>query len=35
MDELLDKIQRQGKQSLTEEENRFLKRVADKYRNRQ
>jgi stage IV sporulation protein FB len=35
MDELLEKIQRQGKQALTDDENRFLKRVADKYRNRQ
>jgi Zn-dependent protease len=35
MDELLEKIQREGKQALTDEENRFLKRVADKYRNRQ
>jgi hypothetical protein len=35
MDELLEKIQRLGKESLTEEEHRFLKRVADKYRNRQ
>jgi Zn-dependent protease len=34
MDELLQKIQREGKQALTDEENRFLKRVADKYRNR-
>jgi Zn-dependent protease len=34
MDELLAKIQRDGRQSLTDEENRFLKRVADKYRNR-
>ncbi|MCC6418036.1 MAG: hypothetical protein IT429_07270 [Gemmataceae bacterium] len=34
MDELLEKIQREGRQSLTDEENRFLKRVADKYRNR-
>jgi Zn-dependent protease len=34
MDELLEKIQRQGKEALTDEENRFLKRVADKYRNR-
>jgi Zn-dependent protease len=34
MDELLAKIQREGRQSLTDEENRFLKRVADKYRNR-
>lgn len=34
MDELLDKIQRLGKGSLTDEEHRFLKRVADRYRNR-
>ncbi len=34
MDELLEKIQREGRGSLTDEENRFLKRVADKYRNR-
>lgn len=34
MDELLEKIQRQGRQSLSDEENRFLKRVADRYRNR-
>jgi stage IV sporulation protein FB len=34
MDELLEKIQREGRQSLTDEENRFLRRVADKYRNR-
>jgi Zn-dependent protease len=34
MDELLEKIQREGRASLTDEENRFLKRVADKYRNR-
>jgi hypothetical protein len=34
MDQLLEKIQREGRQSLTDEENRFLKRVADKYRNR-
>lgn len=34
MDDLLDKIQRHGRQSLTDEENRFLKRVADRYRNR-
>jgi len=34
MDMLLEKIQREGRQSLTDEENRFLKRVADKYRNR-
>jgi stage IV sporulation protein FB len=34
MDQLLEKIQREGRQSLTDEENRFLKRVADNYRNR-
>jgi stage IV sporulation protein FB len=34
MDQLLDKIQRHGKDALTDEEHRFLKRVADKYRNR-
>jgi hypothetical protein len=32
MDELLDKIQRHGKESLTDEEHRFLKRVANRYR---
>lgn len=34
MDELLEKIQRSGKESLTDEEQRFLKKVADRYRNR-
>jgi stage IV sporulation protein FB len=34
MDQLLEKIQREGKHALTDEEQRFLKRVADKYRNR-
>lgn len=34
MDELLEKIQQHGKGSLTDEENRFLKRVSDRYRNR-
>jgi hypothetical protein len=34
MDELLAKIQREGRQALSDEENRFLKRVADKYRHR-
>jgi stage IV sporulation protein FB len=34
MDQLLEKIQRHGRQSLTDEENRFMKRVADRYRNR-
>ncbi len=32
MDELLDKVHRQGRQSLTEEEERFLKRVSDRYK---
>jgi stage IV sporulation protein FB len=32
MDDLLDKIQRHGKESLTDEEHRFLKRVASRYR---
>ncbi len=32
MDQLLEKIQRHGKESLTEEEQRFLKRVASRYR---
>jgi Zn-dependent protease len=32
MDELLDKIQRYGKESLSDEENRFLKRVASRYK---
>jgi stage IV sporulation protein FB len=35
MDALLDKIAREGKQALTDEEQRFLKRVSDRYRNRQ
>ena len=34
MDQLLEKIQRHGKHSLTDEENRFLKRVADRYKNK-
>lgn len=34
MDQLLDKIARQGKASLTEEENRFMKRVSTRYKNR-
>lgn len=34
MDELLEKIQRFGKDSLTDEETRFLKRVSDRFRNR-
>ena len=35
MDELLEKVQRQGLQALTDEERRFLTRVSAKYRNRQ
>jgi Zn-dependent protease len=34
MDELLEKVQREGLPSLSEEERRFLKRVSDRYRNR-
>lgn len=34
MDQLLDKIHRQGKESLTEEERRFMDRVSARYRNR-
>ncbi|MFO0864312.1 MAG: site-2 protease family protein [Gemmataceae bacterium] len=34
MDELLEKIAQQGKGSLTDEETRFLSRVADRYKNR-
>jgi Zn-dependent protease len=35
MDELLEKVQRVGLPALTDEERRFLKRVSDRYRNRQ
>jgi hypothetical protein len=35
MDELLEKVQRQGLQSLTDEERRFLTRVSSRYKNRQ
>jgi Zn-dependent protease len=35
MDELLEKVQRQGLAALTDEERRFLTRVSAKYRNRQ
>jgi Zn-dependent protease len=35
MDELLAKVQREGMGALTDEERRFLKRVSDRYRNRQ
>ncbi len=34
MDELLQKIGKFGKASLTDEENRFLKRVSDRYKNK-
>jgi Zn-dependent protease len=32
MDELLDKVHREGQAALTEEERRFMKRVSDRYR---
>lgn len=35
MDELLERVHRDGIQALNDEERRFLKRVSDKYRNRQ
>ncbi|AMV36781.1 site-2 protease family protein [Planctomyces sp. SH-PL62] len=35
MDEILDKIHREGRSSLTDEENRFLVRVSTRFRNRQ
>lgn len=35
LDELLDKIQREGRDSLTEEEQRFMTRVSHRYKNRQ
>ncbi len=34
LDELLEKVQRQGMGALTDEERRFMKRVSDRYRNR-
>ena len=34
MDQLLEKIGRSGKESLTDEERRFLERVSARYRNR-
>ncbi len=34
LDELLDKVARQGLESLTDEERRFMQRVSDRYRNR-
>ena len=35
MDELLEKVQREGLQALSDEERRFLTRVSARYRNRQ
>ncbi|WP_165064111.1 site-2 protease family protein [Paludisphaera rhizosphaerae] len=35
MDEILDKLYREGRAALTEEENRFLVRVSARFRNRQ
>jgi hypothetical protein len=35
MDELLDKLHREGRQALTDEEQRFMKRVSDRYRKNQ
>jgi Zn-dependent protease len=34
LDQLLEKVQRQGITALTDEERRFMKRVSDRYRNR-
>jgi stage IV sporulation protein FB len=34
LDELLDKVQKLGMNALTDEERRFMKRVSDRYRNR-
>jgi len=34
MDELLEKVQREGISALTDEERRFMKRVSDRYKNR-
>jgi len=33
MDELLQKLHKEGRQALTDEEQRFMKRVSDRYRN--
>ena len=33
MDELLEKLHKEGRQALTDEEQRFMKRVSDRYRN--
>jgi Zn-dependent protease len=35
LDQLLEKVQRDGLSALTDEERRFLKRASDRYRNRQ
>jgi hypothetical protein len=35
LDELLEKVQRDGLSALSDEERRFLKRASDRYRNRQ
>ncbi len=32
LDALLDKVHREGRQSLTDEEERFMKRVSDRYK---
>ncbi len=34
LDELLDKVHREGMSALTDEERRFMKRASDRYRNR-
>ncbi len=34
MDEILDKLYREGRSALTDEEQRFLVRVSARYRNR-
>jgi hypothetical protein len=34
LDELLEKVQKLGMNALTDEERRFMKRVSDRYRNR-
>ena len=34
MDEILDKLHREGRAALTDEEHRFLVRVSARYRNR-
>ena len=34
MDEILEKLHREGRSALTDEEHRFLVRVSAKYRNK-